>query len=146
MDIASGRGNLDVVKWLHVIRTEGCTDDALYSAAANGHFEMVKWLYANRPECRSENAIAEPFDMATYKLRTGSLQSSLNLMCTIGGPMWLGMKNQLESLLFLRAMYPSEFTPEVLRLQREDFFMYEWRLTAKMMLGWVDQNYPKQNN
>ena len=50
MDYAAQFGHLDVVKWLHENRTEGCTTDAMDLAAKNGHLETVKWLAKNRRE------------------------------------------------------------------------------------------------
>ena len=44
MNRAAQRGNLEVVKFLHFNRTEGCTDDAMDGAAMNGHLEVVKFL------------------------------------------------------------------------------------------------------
>ncbi|GMF25643.1 unnamed protein product [Phytophthora fragariaefolia] len=50
MDAAAACGHLDVVKWLHLYRTEGCTTTAMDLAAANGHLEIVKWLHSHRIE------------------------------------------------------------------------------------------------
>jgi hypothetical protein len=38
---------LEVVKWLHENRTEGCTPYAMHFAAREGHLEVVKWLHQN---------------------------------------------------------------------------------------------------
>lgn len=54
MDGAARMGHLDVVRWLHTHRTEGCTSNAIAAAAGNGHFAVVQWLHAHRFEgCRS---------------------------------------------------------------------------------------------
>ncbi len=50
MDWAACNGHLEVVKWLHVNSTEGCTAHAMDWAAACGHLEVVKWLHLNRSE------------------------------------------------------------------------------------------------
>ena len=50
MDLASQYGNLDVVKWLHKNREEGCTTNAMDCAADKGHLDVVKWLHENRKE------------------------------------------------------------------------------------------------
>ena len=52
---AAKRGHLEVIKWLHYNRSEGCTTKALSLkamdlAAENGHLEVVKWLHHNRSE------------------------------------------------------------------------------------------------
>lgn len=44
MDEAATRGRLDIVKWLSVVRNEGCTSAAIDGAARNGHLNVVKWL------------------------------------------------------------------------------------------------------
>lgn len=48
MDEADGKGRLEVVKWLHENRKEGCTAKAMEAAVANGHLEVVKYLCENR--------------------------------------------------------------------------------------------------
>ncbi|EGG22291.1 hypothetical protein DFA_04409 [Cavenderia fasciculata] len=50
MDIASSKGFIDIVKYLHYNRTEGCSSDALDYTAPNGHLEIVKFLHFNRRE------------------------------------------------------------------------------------------------
>ena len=43
-------GHLEVVKWLHENRTEGCSKCAMDWAAKNGHLDVVKFLHENRTE------------------------------------------------------------------------------------------------
>ena len=50
MDYAAEKGNLEVIKWLHYNRNEGCTKKAMNWAANNGNLEIVKWLHENRKE------------------------------------------------------------------------------------------------
>ena len=50
MDNAASRGHLEVIKWLHSNRLEGCTTDAMDEAASRGNLEVVKWLHFNRTE------------------------------------------------------------------------------------------------
>jgi hypothetical protein len=47
---AASNGDLHVVKWLHTHRNEGCTTDAMNNAAYNGHLHVVKWLHTHRNE------------------------------------------------------------------------------------------------
>ena len=54
---AAKYGHLDVVKWLHENRTEGCSVAAMDWAAKNGHLEVVKWLHVNRTEGCTEDAM-----------------------------------------------------------------------------------------
>ena len=57
MDHAASNGHIEVVKWLHENRTEGCTIWAMDLASKNGHIEVVKWLHENRTEGCTENAM-----------------------------------------------------------------------------------------
>src|SRR3989304_1963442 len=49
-DKLAENGNLDVIKWLHENRTEGCTKCAMDDAAENGYLKIVKFLHENRRE------------------------------------------------------------------------------------------------
>ena len=44
MDWAAENGHLDVVKFLHENRDEGCSKDAMDDAAKNGHIDVVEYL------------------------------------------------------------------------------------------------------
>jgi len=57
MDLAASYGHLDVVKWLHANRTEGCTKWSMIMASVNGHLDVVKWLHTNRPNVFSPYAM-----------------------------------------------------------------------------------------
>ncbi|KAK1944312.1 putative ankyrin repeat protein L62 [Phytophthora citrophthora] len=59
MDRAAANGHLDVLKWLHDNRSEGCTADAMDNAAASGDFKMVKWFLANRSESVAFTALVK---------------------------------------------------------------------------------------
>ncbi|EFA81410.1 hypothetical protein PPL_05395 [Heterostelium album PN500] len=50
MDTACRLGNLEVVKYLHYNRSEGCTMEAIDISIENDHVEVVKFLYQNRTE------------------------------------------------------------------------------------------------
>lgn len=50
MDNAAANGHLEIIKYLHENRYEGCTTAAIDNAASNNHLEVVKWLYENRKE------------------------------------------------------------------------------------------------
>ena len=50
LDSAAKSGNLDLVRFLHENRTEGCTTDAIDGAAACGRLDIVRFLHENRTE------------------------------------------------------------------------------------------------
>ena len=50
MDSAADNGHFEIVKYLNLNRSEGCSVRAMDSAAENGHFEIVKYLNLNRSE------------------------------------------------------------------------------------------------
>jgi hypothetical protein len=50
MNWAAGCNHLEVIKWLHKNRSEGCNPYAMNSAADSGHLEVIKWLHTNRSE------------------------------------------------------------------------------------------------
>ncbi|OWZ08451.1 hypothetical protein PHMEG_00019005 [Phytophthora megakarya] len=45
MDIAAAAGHLNVVKWRHLNRSEGCSNQALTHAIISGHLDVVLFLY-----------------------------------------------------------------------------------------------------
>jgi hypothetical protein len=50
MDLAAAGGHLEVVRWLHENRSEGCTVWAMNRAAGGGFLEVIRWLHENRNE------------------------------------------------------------------------------------------------
>jgi ankyrin repeat protein len=67
MNWAAGNGHLEVIKYLHEKRKEGCTIDAMNWAAKNGHLEVVKYLH----EKRNEECTTDAMD---YAARNGHLE------------------------------------------------------------------------
>eukprot|EP00122_Pirum_gemmata_P019720 Pgem_evm1s18451 len=57
MDMAATNGYLDIVKFLHFNRKEGCTRLAFDGAARNGHLEIVRFLHYHRFEGGTERAM-----------------------------------------------------------------------------------------
>ena len=47
MDLAAREGYLDVVKFLHENRNEGCTIEAMDYTAKNRHLDIVEYLQEN---------------------------------------------------------------------------------------------------
>eukprot|EP01133_Synstelium_polycarpum_P007480 gene7480-8751_t len=50
MDYAAVQGRIDIVKFLHFNRTEGCTTWAMDGAASHGHMDVLEFLHFNRTE------------------------------------------------------------------------------------------------
>jgi hypothetical protein len=48
MDYAARRGYLNIVRWLHENRTEGCTEKAARFATEKGFLNIVQWFQENR--------------------------------------------------------------------------------------------------
>ena len=70
MNYAARNGHLEIVKWLHENRKEGCTKDAMNMAAEKGHLKVIKWLHKNRQEgCTSDamNLAAEEGHLRVIK-------------------------------------------------------------------------------
>ncbi|KAH9130065.1 hypothetical protein LEN26_008897 [Aphanomyces euteiches] len=59
MAFASAVGSLDVVKFLHENRQEGCTTKAMDVACTNGHLGIVKFLFEHRKERCSSRALSQ---------------------------------------------------------------------------------------
>eukprot|EP01132_Coremiostelium_polycephalum_P003609 gene3609-4493_t len=58
MTEAAENGYLDILKFLHFNRTEGCVGKTALEKAMGGYnFEMFKFLHENRPECQNINNI-----------------------------------------------------------------------------------------
>jgi hypothetical protein len=57
MDKAATNGHLDVVKFLHENRKEGCFNTTLLHTIQNGHNALAAWLYENCADCRTPRAI-----------------------------------------------------------------------------------------
>ncbi|KAG9405390.1 hypothetical protein AC1031_004498 [Aphanomyces cochlioides] len=57
MDYAAKCGRLDIVRYLHEHRTEGCTSHAMDQAAEHGYLDVVSFLHNNRTEGCTERAL-----------------------------------------------------------------------------------------
>ena len=57
MDLASEKGQIYIVRWLHCNSNGGCSKNAMDNAAKGGHIEVVKWLYEHRKEGCVQSAI-----------------------------------------------------------------------------------------
>eukprot|EP01132_Coremiostelium_polycephalum_P007535 gene7535-9260_t len=64
MDRASELGYINIVKFLHFNRTEGCTNLAFFRAALYNHFQVVQFFIENKRDCIDMDKIMNyPFPM-----------------------------------------------------------------------------------
>ncbi|KAJ3327262.1 hypothetical protein HDU76_012123 [Blyttiomyces sp. JEL0837] len=66
MDEAALRGYLEIAKYLHRNRKEGCTINAMDWAAGNSYYEVVKFLHENRTEGCTTKAKTGPLRVARF--------------------------------------------------------------------------------
>lgn len=50
MTHAAANGHLNVERWLHEFRAEGCTGNAVTWAASNVHLDVIQWLHLYKPQ------------------------------------------------------------------------------------------------
>ncbi|KAL7746123.1 Canalicular multispecific organic anion transporter 2 [Sorochytrium milnesiophthora] len=61
MDKAAASGDLDLVRWFHRNRTEGCTAEAMAEAARCGYLSIVKFLHEHGyPMCKRDDIKHSP--------------------------------------------------------------------------------------
>ncbi len=109
MDSAAEHGYLEVVIWLHSNRTEGCTVGAMGSAAGNGHLDVVKWLHFNR----TEGCTAEAMDSAASEGHLEVvkwLHFNRTKGCTKRAIDWAAMGGHLEVIKWLYINRSEGFT------------------------------------
>lgn len=85
MESTAAGGHLDVVRFLHLNRQEGCTTGALRRSAPGGHYGTFKWLQENRNEplppdweTRIHNWYRQAFLCKALYTKNGWLEQFLN--------------------------------------------------------------------
>lgn len=68
MDVAISRGHLDMVKFLHENRTEGCSSNALRRATDNVCVDVVKWLIENKPDQYTNDTLNSAAQSGNFEL------------------------------------------------------------------------------
>jgi hypothetical protein len=68
MDQAAKNGHLEVIKWLHMNRTEGCTGQAILQAASNG--PMVTYESNGRLYYRCDGSGYQKWSFRTSQMVT----------------------------------------------------------------------------
>ncbi|KAG6963682.1 hypothetical protein JG688_00008062 [Phytophthora aleatoria] len=130
MDGAASGGHLDVVKWLHTRRSEGCTMHAMNGAASGGHVEVVKWLHSNRQtEVRAARQQRWTASGRLHAVRW--LHENRSEGCTTAA-MKNAIKNeQFEIVLLLHRMRSEGCSRQEVVVPR-----------TSDMYDWVNQQYP----
>jgi len=100
MDYAASNGHIEIVKWLHENRKEGCTTFAMDIAAQNGHLEMVKWLHENRKEGCSIFAMDSAADKGHLEI-VKWLDENRKEGCTKLAMDWAACNGHLEVIKWL---------------------------------------------
>jgi hypothetical protein len=110
MDQAAGNGHLDVVKWLHFNRTEGCTTGAMDYAAKYGHLTIVKFLHTHRAEGCTTAAMNEAHNLEILQWLSNNRRDGFT-----NGALFNAVKcGDLEMLMWLFKRTPAEFLPPML--------------------------------
>ncbi|KAL7749295.1 hypothetical protein RI367_005165 [Sorochytrium milnesiophthora] len=78
MDKAAASGDLDLVRWFHQNRTEGCTAEAMAEAARCGSLSIVKFLHEHGyPKCEWDDIERSPDYIQEWWRSIESTDSSL---------------------------------------------------------------------
>jgi ankyrin repeat protein len=122
MDWAAGIGHLEVVKWLHENRQEGCTKTAMDAAAWNGHLEVIKWLHENRKEGCTKKAMdyaAENGQLEVVKWLHENRQEG----CTTDAMDWAATRGFLEVVKWLHQNRNEGCTTDAMNLAAENGYL-----------------------
>ena len=68
MDAAARQGHLEVVKWLHENRKEGCKKSTMRYTMSLETLEVFKWLHKNRTDGYNEEDLIEEVTTWNYPL------------------------------------------------------------------------------
>lgn len=68
MDSAAAKGHLQIIQWLNLNRSEGCTVRAMDNTAYSRSLEMVKWLHVNRTEDCTTNALIYAIEVGDFAI------------------------------------------------------------------------------
>lgn len=135
MDEAASMGRLDVVQWLHENRNEGCTTQAMDNAARNGHLAMVQWLHANRSEGCTANAMNN-----AVKLGHPIVATWLNTHFPQHGLTAADVTvATFEMLLYLHTNFAHLFTSQFVKDLRRKF---RSAYNQGHVVAWLNENFP----
>ncbi|EGG18670.1 hypothetical protein DFA_04166 [Cavenderia fasciculata] len=99
--------DLEMVKFLHTKRTEGCTTNAIDNASKNGHLNIIKYLNLNRTEGGTEKAIDFAVDGNQSMEMIRYLDDHLRQGCSHHAVEIAASKGRLDVIQFLHQRYPS---------------------------------------
>ncbi|EFA74935.1 EGF-like domain-containing protein [Heterostelium album PN500] len=86
MDLAAEHGYLEILKYLHDNRGEGCSSEALRGAAEHGHLEIIEWIHTNYPYSidHSIETVSLFMDWECGSVPYSVCQSRINIMSGLG--------------------------------------------------------------
>lgn len=140
MDFAAANGHLEIVQWLHVNTSAGCTNNAMDVAASGGHLNVLKWLRGNRNEGCTVRAIEQALSFGFLKVACWLRQQHPEL-----APASVTLPSPTEVfgvLLFLSAEYPDLLTTEFARSARDDVSGRFATANDVPISEWLRRNYP----
>ncbi|ETK73611.1 hypothetical protein L915_19482 [Phytophthora nicotianae] len=141
MEDAARNGHLETLKWLHTNTTAGCTASAMDYAAFKGHLNVCKWLHVNRSEGCTEDAVR-------YAIGNGHLRVAFWLSMHYPqyipehNRLWKYPSNTFDMLLFLQVKYPTLFSLEFGRGTKSDLLYENKRGGDSLIAQWLNQKFP----
>ncbi|EGG24159.1 ankyrin repeat-containing protein [Cavenderia fasciculata] len=109
IDSASSKGRLNVVKWLHLNRTEGATINAMNNAASQGFLDIVSFLHFNRSEGCNILAMDQAAENGHFDI-IKFLKEHRSEGCSRKGYENAIKNNHIEIVRFLQEHYPNQTT------------------------------------
>lgn len=104
---------MDIVKWLHANRSDGCTIKAVENAIGNGKLRVASWLCWYYPEFVPEHK-----------------------------GLWMYPKNLFDALLFIQVNYPDAFTVEFGRGTIADLADEMRKGSEILVKKWLEEKFP----
>lgn len=118
MDGAAEGGHLEIVKWLHSNRSEGCTKKAMDGAAREGLLDIMKWLHANRSEGCNPKAVYGALKHGHLEVLDW-LHTRFPVFTAPITHIPRGAENMFEMLLYVHEHFVQIITPEFIAMCRQ---------------------------
>ncbi|KAI8925969.1 hypothetical protein BC831DRAFT_248906 [Entophlyctis helioformis] len=131
LDTAARSGRLDMVKWLHRHRSDGCTTDAVDGALEMHHYQVATWLLAHRPEGCSPAWVCKMASQGRLDILQ-AMHTNPGVTFTVGVMDEAIRRNQLAVAEWLRANRSEGYSakPVELALWHSSFDVARWLLST----------------